>query len=99
MDRFFHAESVAVVGVSNSPGNLGRAMVYNLMEFRYQGCIYLVGPKGGAFAGHKIYPNVLNIPEAVELASILVPAAAVPEVLTQCAEKGISRIVLQSAGF
>jgi acetyltransferase len=99
MDRFFHAESVAVVGVSNSPGNLGRAMVYNLMEFRYQGCIYLVGPQGGAFAGHKIYPTVLDIPEPVELATILVPAAAVPEVLGQCGEKGISRIVLQTAGF
>jgi acetate---CoA ligase (ADP-forming) len=99
MDRFFHAESVAVVGVSNSQGNLGRAMVYNLMEFRYQGCIYLVGPKGGAFAGHKIYSSVLDIPDRVDLATILVPAAAVPKVVAECGEKGIKRVVVQSAGF
>jgi acyl-CoA synthetase (NDP forming) len=99
MEGFFQAKSVAVIGVSNSPSNLGRAMVYNLMEFRYQGIIYLVGPKGGSFFGHRIYKNVLDIPDSVELATILIPAAAVPETLRQCGEKGIRRIVLQSAGF
>jgi acyl-CoA synthetase (NDP forming) len=99
MEGFFQAQSVAVIGVSNSPTNLGRAMVYNLMEFRFQGVIYLVGPKGGSFFGHKIYPNVVDIPESVELATILIPAAAVPETLRQCGEKGVRRIVLQTAGF
>ncbi|HBZ57027.1 MAG TPA: hypothetical protein DEO88_16610 [Syntrophobacteraceae bacterium] len=99
MEGFFNARSVAVVGVSNSPTNLGRAMVYNLMEFRFQGVIHLVGPKGGAFFGHKIHSSVLDIPDPVDLATILIPAAAVPEALRQCGEKGIRRIVLQTAGF
>lgn len=99
MERFFNAQSVAVIGVSNSPGNLGRAMMYNLMEFQYQGVIYAVGPKGGVFLGHKIYPSVLEIPDAVDLATILVPAPAVPEVLRQCARKSIRRVVVQTAGF
>jgi acetate---CoA ligase (ADP-forming) len=99
MEGFFQAKSVAVIGVSNSPSNLGRAMVYNLMEYRYQGIIYLVGPKGGSFFGHKIYSSVDDIPDPVELATILIPAAAVPETLRRCGEKGIRRIVLQSAGF
>lgn len=99
MERFFRAQSVAVVGVSNSPGNLGRVMVYNLLEFQYSGYVYLVGPKGGSFLSHKIYPSVAELPEPVELAAILVPAAAVPEVLRQCGEKGIKRVVVESAGF
>ncbi len=99
MEGFFNPNSVAVIGVSNSPVNLGRAIVFNLMEFQYQGCIYLVGPKEGAFLGHKIYPSVLDIPEAVDLAAVLVPAASVPEVLRQCGEKGIRRVVVESAGF
>jgi len=99
MEKFFRARSVAVVGVSNSAGNLGRVMVYNLLEFRYGGYVYLVGPKGGSFLGHKIYPSVAELPEPVELAAILVPAAAVPEVLRQCGEKGIRRVVVESAGF
>ena len=99
MDRFFKAESVAVVGVSDSPLNLGRTIVLNLLEFRYTGCIYAVGPKGGSFLGHKIYPAVKDIPESVDLAVILVPAVAVPEVLRQCGEKGIQRVVVESGGF
>ena len=96
MDRFFDAKSVVVVGVSESPLNLGRTMVLNLLEFCYTGYIYVVGPKGGSIMGHKIYRQVKDIPEPVELAAILVPATAVPEVLRQCGEKGIPREVLES---
>lgn len=99
MDRFFDAKSVVVVGVSDSPTNLGRAIVLNLTEFRYTGTVYVVGPKGGSFLGHKIYAGVAEIPEAVELAAILVPAAAVPGVLRQCGDKGVTRVVVESGGF
>jgi acetyltransferase len=99
MNSFFQARSVAVVGVSNSAGNLGRIIAYNLMEFRYGGYVHLVGPKGGSFLGHKIHPSVLDIPDPVDLAAVLVPASAVPQVLRQCGEKGIRRVVVQSAGF
>lgn len=99
MKGFFEAGSVAVVGVSNSPTNLGQAIVFNLLEFHYEGFIYLVGTRGGAFMGHKIYPSVLDIPEPVELAVILVPASVVPKVLHECGEKQITRVVLESGGF
>ncbi len=99
MNIFFDAKSVVVVGVSDSPLNLGRTIVLNLLEFRYTGTVYVVGPRGGSFLGHRIYPGVQDIPEPVELAAILVPAVGVPEVLRQCGEKGIRRAVLESAGF
>ena len=99
MERFFEAKSVVVVGVSDTPENLGQAMVGNLIQFRYSGTIYVVGPKGGSFLGHKIYPRVLDLPEAVDLAAILVPATAVPDVLRQCGEKGVGRVVVESGGF
>ena len=99
MEGFFQAESVAVVGVSNSPGNLGRFMAANLMEFQYQGYIHLVGPRGGAFFGHRIHRSVSDIDGSVDLATVLVPAPAVPGVLRDCGEKGIGRVVVQSAGF
>jgi len=96
---FFEAESVAVIGVSASPTNLGRAIVYNLTEFRFPGVVYPVGPKGGAFMGHKIYRSVLEIPDPVDLAVILIPAPTIPEVLKECGEKGIKRVVIESSGF
>ncbi|SMC18847.1 acetyltransferase [Desulfacinum hydrothermale DSM 13146] len=99
MDLFFDAASVAVIGVSSSPTNLGRAIVYSLMQFQYQGLIHLVGPKGGVFLGHKIYPSILDVPDPVDLAAVLVPARAVPEVIRQCGQKGVKRVVVESAGF
>jgi acetate---CoA ligase (ADP-forming) len=99
MDRFFDAKSIVVVGVSDSPENLGRAIVLNLLEFRYTGTVYVVGPKGGSFLGHKIYRTIEDLPEAAELAVILIPAAAVPGALRQCGEKGVARVVLESGGF
>lgn len=99
MEGFFQAGAVAVIGVSNSPGNLGRNIALNLMEFRYEGRVYLVGSKGGSFLGHKIYPSATDIPDPVDLACILVPARAVPGVLSQCGRKGVKRVVVETAGF
>jgi len=96
---FFEATSVAVVGVSASPTNLGRAIVYNLTEFRFPGVIYPVGPKGGAFMGHKIYRTILEIPDKVDLAVVLTPAHTIPDILKECGEKGIKRVVIESSGF
>ncbi len=40
-----------------------------------------------------------HLPETVDLAAVLVPARAVPDIIRQCGEKGIRRIVVESAGF
>lgn len=99
MKGFYDARSVVVIGVSASAGNLGRAIVYNLLEFRFQGVMYLVGSKEGAFLGHKIHSSVRDIPDSIDLAVVLVPAGAVPQILRECGEKGIRRVVVESAGF
>jgi acetyltransferase len=96
---FFYPESVAVVGVSASPTNLARAIVYHLVEFRFSGRVYLVGPKGGAFMSHKIYPSIPDIPDQVDLAAVLTPASTLPDILESCGQKGIKRVVIESAGF
>ena len=99
MKNFFYPERVAVVGVSPSPSNLARAIVYHLIEFRYTGKIYLVGPKGGSFMDHPIYPTIAHIPDQVDLAAILTPAPTLPEIMEMCGQKGIKRVVIESSGF
>ena len=99
MKHFFYPERVAVVGVSPSPTNLARAIVYHLIEFRFTGKIYLVGPKGGSFMDHPIYPTISHIPDQVDLAAILTPASTLPEIMEMCGQKGIKRVVIESAGF
>jgi len=99
MKEIFYPQSVAVFGVSNSPDNMGRGIIFNLTEFGYQGIIHEVGPKGGVFAGRRIYKSVLEIPDPVDLAVILTPARTIPGILEDCGRKGIRRAVVESSGF
>ena len=99
MKGFFQPRSVAVVGVSDSPDNLGQRIVSNLQEFSYDGIIYQVGPKGGHSNGRRIHRSVSDIPDQVDLAVLLVPARYVPGIMDECGLKGIRRVIIESAGF
>lgn len=99
MKNFFYPASVAVIGVSNSMDNLGKNIVSNLIEFGFNGQIFSVGPKGGVLFGQKIYTDIGQITSEIDLAVILTPAVTVSDLLRQCGEKGIKRVVIESGGF
>ena len=99
MEKFFHPQSVAVVGVSDDPDNLAQGIVANLLEFKYRGKIFLVGRRPGVTFGLPIFPGLRDLPEPVDLAAILAPARVVPSLVKECGELGIPRIVVQSGGF
>jgi acyl-CoA synthetase (NDP forming) len=99
MRQFFYPKSVAVVGVSENPDNLGRNIVNNLIEFGFQGRIFPVGPKGGRVFHLDIYPSLLDLPEAPELVVVLAPARVVPDILDDCGRLGVKRVVVESGGF
>jgi acyl-CoA synthetase (NDP forming) len=99
MKGFFYPRSVAVVGVSENPANLARGIVAHLLDFGYQGKIYPVGPRGGQVYGLPILSHIRNLPEPVDLAVILTPARFVPQVVADCGELGIKRLVVESGGF
>ncbi len=99
MHNIFNPQSVAVIGVSPSQQNLGRNIILNLIDFGFNGIVYAVGPKGGIIATSRIYKSVLDIPDHVDLAVILIPARFVPEVLDECGQKGIRHAIVETAGF
>ncbi|MGA2939168.1 MAG: acetate--CoA ligase family protein [Syntrophobacteraceae bacterium] len=99
MNGLFCAESVVVVGVSESADNLGQNVMANLVNLGYQGKIYAVGPRGGEVLGHPVYRSIAELPGNPELAVILTPARFVHDMLAQCGEKGTRWAVIESAGF
>ena len=99
MREFFYPQSVAVIGVSPRPGNLGQGIVGNMTRFGFQGILYQVGPSGGVWAGRRIHRSVADIPDKVDLAVVLAPARFVPGILDECGEKGIRRVVVETGGF
>lgn len=99
MQPIFYPLSIAVIGVSAKPTNLGRNIVDNLVDYGYTGVVYPVGPNGGMIATHRIYRSILEVPDKVDLAVILTPASTVAHVLAECGEKGVHWAVIETAGF
>ena len=95
----FEATSVALVGASERDGSLGTVVLRNLVDAGFQGPIYPVNPKHGSVQGRACFASLRDIGEPVELAVIVTPAQAVPDVLDDCAASKVSAAVILSAGF
>jgi acyl-CoA synthetase (NDP forming) len=99
MREFFYPKSVAVIGVSEKPDNLGRNIIANLVEFGFGGIVYPVGPSGGFVQTHRIYRAVSDIPDHIDLAVIFTPARTVPAIMEECGQKGVRWVIIETAGF
>lgn len=102
LECFFRPRSVAVIGASADSGKLGYAVLNNLVSggFLQEGRrVHPINPKGGEILGQKVYADVSQVPEAIDLAVIVIPYMRVPEVLRACGEKGIRGAIVISAGF
>ncbi len=99
LDTFFRPQSVAVIGASRDPEKLGYAVLANLEKGGYRGRLYPVNPKASEILGLPAYPSVLDIPDPVDLAVVVIPYRFVPAVLEQCGQKGVPAVVVISAGF
>ena len=100
LDRgFFEPRSLAVIGASSHPGKVGHALLENILYSGYGGNIFPVNPQGRKIQGLPAYRDITAIPVIPDLAVIIVPAAVVPQVVTECAAKGIRYGVVISSGF
>ncbi|PKQ28084.1 MAG: hypothetical protein CVT63_04605 [Candidatus Anoxymicrobium japonicum] len=95
----FYPDSVAVVGASANPRNIGRNIVQNLITWEYGGKIYPVNSRGEDVLGLKGYVSLEDVPGPVDLVVAFVPAAAVSGVMDDCARKGVARMAIPSGGF
>ncbi|MFA5065797.1 MAG: acetate--CoA ligase family protein [Dehalococcoidia bacterium] len=95
----FEPRSVAVVGASSKVGKLGHTVVDNLVSSRYRGKIYPVNPAGGEILGIPVFHDINSIPGEIDLAVIIIPAAAVFDAVRGCADKGARFAAIISSGF
>lgn len=99
LGSFFTPSSIAVVGASDNPDSVGGRPLRYLRAYGYTGAIYPVNPKRSTVQGIAAYPAVDALSNAVDLAVIATPAAAVTEVVNQCARAGVKACVIFSSGF
>lgn len=95
----FSPDSVVIVGAAGDERSLRGRLTRQLVEHDYPGRVYPVTRSQSEVLGHKAYPTIGDIPEAADLAVILVPAAHVVAAIEQCAARGIPAAVVISSGF
>jgi acetyltransferase len=98
MKLFFEPDRVALIGASTNKRRPGSQLFRN-MEACFGDDFYPVNPRVDSIDDKKCYKSILDVPAKIDLAVIFIPARAVPQALEQCAEKGIRRVIIESAGF
>ncbi|MBW2050511.1 MAG: CoA-binding protein [Deltaproteobacteria bacterium] len=98
MEFFFRPSGVAVVGATANRHKGGYTILYNVMR-GFKGPIYPVNPRYQEIDGLPCFPSIMEVPDPVDLAILFIPAPLVPEVVTQCARRGIRGVIVESGGF
>ncbi len=99
MTAFCEPTKVAIIGASATPGKPGHVVLRNILANDFGGELWLVNPKGGEILGQPVQISIGDLPEGIDLAIVVVPASACPQVLRDCAAKGIKNIILLAGGF
>jgi acyl-CoA synthetase (NDP forming) len=101
LEYLFNPKSIAIAGVSDdlTKHSPGRSFLESLIDFGYQGKIYPVSPSGSEVMGLTIYPSVQHIPGRVDYVISAIPAPHTPQLVRDCAAKGVKAIQFFTAGF
>ncbi|MBC7359847.1 MAG: acetate--CoA ligase family protein [Desulfacinum sp.] len=99
LEAIFSPQSVAVVGASTTPGKVGHDIFANILKGGYTGTLFPVNPKAKSILSVKAYPSLLDIPDPIDLAILVLPPKAALLAVEEAAQKGVKGIVIVSAGF
>ncbi|OEU60043.1 MAG: acyl-CoA synthetase [Desulfobacterales bacterium C00003104] len=99
MDHFFSPKSIAVIGASTKAGKVGHSIVRNILEYDYPGRVYPVNPTADMILGQKAFPDLLSVPDPIDLAIVAVPPEKVLGAIGQCGKKGIDSVIVITSGF
>lgn len=101
LDSFFNPASIAVVGVSNDPSKLGAVVFNNVIDAGFEGKLYAINPKcaGQELYGKPCYASVADLPEAMDLVVVVVPAKFTMPVIDDAIKNKTKNISIITAGF
>jgi acetyltransferase len=91
--------SVAVIGASDRPRNLGGFAVQFLQKFGYQGAVWPVNAGRATVAGLPCFPSLTDLPGVPDMAIIAMPAGSVHDVARDCIATNVPSAVVWAGGF
>jgi acetyltransferase len=99
LDVFFAPATVAVIGATEAPGRVGRAVLKNLLASPFGGTVFPVNPGRRSALGVRAYPAIAAVPLPVELAIIATPAPTVPGLIGECIDAGVKGAIIMAEGL
>jgi acyl-CoA synthetase (NDP forming) len=96
---FMAPRSVAVIGVSRRTGGGSFNVIENMKTFGFPGKIHPVNPMAEEIMGMRVYRDVKDIGEPIDLAIISTPREEIPRIVEDCASMGIKGAIVVSQGF
>lgn len=99
LDAIFRPKSVAIIGATEKPGSVGKALLQNMTTGQFKGALYPINPKYPELMGLQAYPSLASCPAHVDLVVIATPAPTVPGLIEECGRAGVKGVIVISAGF
>jgi len=99
MSICFRPSSIAVVGASPDLDSVAGLPIKYLQNHGYGGEIYPVNPSHDRVADLECYADVRELPEAPDLAMVILPARIVVEAVEDCFDVGTDSVLVVSSGF
>ena len=99
LDPLFSPKTIAVVGASRRRDSIGFSLLHNLVVSEFQGTIFPINPNAESIHSLKAYPSIASVPDAIDLAVIIVPKQIVMPVIDDCLVAGVKGLVVITAGF
>jgi acetate---CoA ligase (ADP-forming) len=91
--------SIAVIGASSNPAKSGGVLFGNLASGGFKGPLYPINKTAPEIMGHRAYPTLGDVPQAVDLVYIVLPQAHVADAVRQCAAAKARAACIITAGF
>lgn len=92
-------KSIAVVGANNNPTKMGTIQALNIIKSEFSGKFYPIHPTEKTVLGFDAYASPAQLPEAPDLAVLIIPVASVAPVLEDFGKIGTRRAIIITAGF
>jgi acetyltransferase len=99
LEFLFSPKSVAVIGATNEPGNIGHLVMKNLMGGGFSGPVMPVSFEAEAIAGVLTYSTVADLPKAPDLAIVCRPLQKAPAIVEALRQRGTRSVVLMGPGY
>jgi acetate---CoA ligase (ADP-forming) subunit alpha len=99
LEKFFKPESIAIIGASRTPGKIGHEILRNIKMGNYGGKVFPVNPHARSILGFQTWESIARVPDAVDLAIVVLPAALTVSAIKECGEKAVKAAVVITSGF